>query len=875
MFIRALLAAFAAVMGLVLAAGSVATLFSIISAAAVGITLAVMLVGLGWWPVAAAGVAGFGAGVQSTWFTETGVAVKCLLALAFGLVLGRVFASGGLRMQREQRWVLAAGVVALVVVARVATLVWGNLDSGELRFPGLPALMTGEWGRVLAVVAVGLALTGADRVRHDAAVGVLPGRRAWAWLLLVVAPAVALTAVLLVVGDLGPAVILAATLGVMIWRSLGGWLALPVLSVAAVGVLLIGMSSTEWATRWTEVQDPRADMELTSQLATALRSMGETGMVGGGPGSGSLTHRVPMGQSDYALATVAGDYGLLAAIVMFVMVVGLCLAVLRASVHLSQEAGLIATGAGWMLTLTTLWVAAGTFGLLPFTGVNLPLVAMSGSAAGATGVLLGAVSACLARDTADGAVDTSAARVTLVATLAAGLVLLGMLGQGARLTWTAGDGRLMGESALRSRGELLYSDGSVLATSNGLAGGGDSAQFGDAQGRRRYLDGALASAAGWFDPSTRAQSGMEFTAAGVSTCGDYRDGWGRAATVGIKDACDPADVVTTIDPTVQTAAERLVEQRSGVSLLVVDRATAGIVATAQGTDASIQASSASLPVFTDRTAPGSVFKLVTAAAATEGLTAPVVGDVLNLPEGGTLSNAWLGSCPGTDVEAMLAYSCNTVAGWIALHEGAQKMASAAELLGFGHTTVAGPPDLSAGSDTLEWNSGWADTGLVAVANSTGGALARTGIGQQGVRASVADISSLTDAVLSGQVRPLTFVSGWCEAGQLHPWATPSREVFGVSLDPLRAGMAQAVAVGTAQSLSGSGVVAAKTGTADSDGGTISWVTAATDTRIITVRVLPTADNPHPHTGAGGAVDALAALLPLSATGAPTDPCQGR
>lgn len=862
MVARLVVGAAAAAGALFLSTATVIGMPTLVLGAMAGAVVAGLLPAMGWWAVGAAGVAGLGVGVQVVWFDSPGVAVRSLLGLLLGLMLGVGLVGLGLRLGRMGRWALAVVLMAAVLLARVATVVAGDPNSGRLDMPGLPSLMTGEWGRALAVVAVGLALTGAERVHRAAAFGAVTGRRAWAWVLLLVAPVVLVTTVMVLMGDLGPAVLLSTTLAVMIWRALGARLALPVLVVAGVAVLMIGISSAEWDTRWAEVQDPRGLQEGSDQpvrqLAMALRSMGLTGLVGGGPGSGSLTRVVPVGQSDYAIATIGGDYGLLLAWLGVLVMLGLGVAILRASVRTPGERGLIATGAGWMLTITTAWVAAGTFGLVPFTGVNAPLLAMSGSAAGATGVLLGAAGAALAGREPAAEPSLPAGRVTLIATVVAVLAMVGVLGQGMWLTLTGGGGRLAGESVMRPRGDLLYADGTLLATSND-------------RGARVYTDEALPQLAGGYDRSSLTQSGLEQVAAGAATCGGHRGWLGRAVTFGIADACDPRDVVTTIDPGIQAQVEKLVADRPAASLLVLDRTTRGVAALAAGGVSDWNADDGQPDVgsvVTDQSPTGSVFKMVTAGAAvTHGLgDIPALGSAVQLPGGGQLHNQWDGPCPETGVRGMLAYSCNTAAAWVGLHVGADGLQQAADRLGFGHATLVGPADPTLGPDPITWpRQGLATTGLGVTENATGAAVARTAIGQQGVQASTLEIANLLATVMEGQNRQPTMVAGWCADGRLQEWASPTHAIDGLDLAPIRQGLERAAARGTVRTLARLGVIAGKTGTAETDRGNISWTVVATGRYVIVARVLPTAANPRPRTGHGGAVDVVAELPPMTAS----------
>ena len=773
-----------------------------------GALLCAALPSLGWWPVAAAGVVGLGAGVQAVWYGDATSAVKTLVSLSGGVLIGLVLVRIGLRLDRESRWTMAAGIAIVAVVLRASTLVLGNPRNGSLDLPGLPAIMTGEWGRALAVVAAGLALTGSQAVRRHAAFGRITRRQAWTWALVMVAPTVVLCIVMIALHDLGPAVVLSSAIAVMIWRALGARLALPVLGVAALALVRVGTASTAWAERTAEIRDPRGDQPLR-QLAMALRSMGDTGLIGGGHGSGSLTRVVPVGQSDYAVATIVGDYGMAVAWIAVAVVLGLALRITWESTQNADAAGLIALGAGWTLTATTAWVVLGNVGLMPFTGINAPLLAMSGSASGAVGVLLGAAGASLAEPEPTEPVIGSRPRgAALLATGLAVLAMVGMVGQGLVLTVTAGGGRLDAESSLRlKRGALLFADGTTLATSN-------------SSGFRTTVDPEVSRVLGGYDRRSLTQEGLELVAAGATTCGDHRDALGRLITIGVRSECSPADTVTSLEPTWQRAVERSVAATSSASILVLDRRSNGVIAAGAGATSAWTTQDHSpepVSVFVDAAPPGSTFKIVTAyAAGRHGVDGS--GEIpapLALPGGGSLSNAWDGPCPAPGVVAMLTYSCNTTAGFLAMRVGRSALTEAADDLGFRDAGLTGPPDLSLSPVPLRWPvTPRSTTGLDLEANGSPAGLARTGIGQQGVQATLAAVANVFATALSGERRAIPAVIGVCERDGLQAWTPPATPVTSsTELDPIREGLQGAVQRGTLRSLAPVGAVAGKTGTA--------------------------------------------------------------
>lgn len=299
-----------------------------------------------------------------------------------------------------------------------------------------------------------------------------------------------------------------------------------------------------------------------------------------------------------------------------------------------------------------------------------------------------------------------------------------------------------------------------------------------------------------------------------------------------------------------------------------------------------------------RASAGSVFKIVTGTVAAldgiepvEPLPSPWVIPVPGA-EPAVMPNAWDGPCQGQRVQDMLSQSCNTVAAWMAVQAGAERMNEVAAY--FGVTSDIDPLRSGRGdSNPLSGLVGPADPTRPEVdlysfpdspstsglsANADAPALARAGFGQEGVRLSPVTVAGIGATVASrgGGGRP-TLVHGWCEGSSLTDWSSPRRpepafdgaERFGEALDVAYEGMRGAVAHGTATRLAGvlpAHELAAKTGTAEVESTDLvpasedSWMVVIVDrSTVVALAVQHSAENRFP--GDGIATEVLAGWLP--------------
>ncbi len=209
-----------------------------------------------------------------------------------------------------------------------------------------------------------------------------------------------------------------------------------------------------------------------------------------------------------------------------------------------------------------------------------------------------------------------------------------------------------------------------------------------------------------------------------------RDGLGQPIAIGQRRELAPkpgADVVLTIDRYIQRLAERELDatlkehKASGGSIIVMDPKTGEILAMASRPAFDLRSPDVSeeskLALFrnraiTDQYEPGSVFKLITMAAAlNEGLVSPGTtwyDDGVVHVSGWSIYN-WDYSANGTQtVTQILSKSLNTGAAWLADLLGADRFYRYVEAFGFGQAPGSGLGGEAAGrvrtpeSDPESW-----------------------------------------------------------------------------------------------------------------------------------------------------------------------------
>ncbi|CAM3991458.1 penicillin-binding protein 2 [Nocardiopsis rhodophaea] len=226
--------------------------------------------------------------------------------------------------------------------------------------------------------------------------------------------------------------------------------------------------------------------------------------------------------------------------------------------------------------------------------------------------------------------------------------------------------------------------------------------------------------------------------------------------------------------------------------------------------------------FNETYPPGSVFKVVTAAAALENGATPESTQpapaVLDLPQGGTLPNAFSGPCNGGSPDTLahsIEISCNTsMANW-ALTLGEDKMREQAERFGFGR-------------EGLEIPSPVAES--VYPEGMGGSSLAQTGIGQFDVRATPLQMAMVAAGVANGGDVMKPYLVDRVTDADLETIVRTAPRKYSDAVSSRTAEQLTRMMVAVTEGAEGSGrsgaipgiEVAGKTGTAENAGPTHNW-----------------------------------------------------
>ncbi|MFN3867918.1 MAG: FtsW/RodA/SpoVE family cell cycle protein [Hyphomicrobiaceae bacterium] len=126
------------------------------------------------------------------------------------------------------------------------------------------------------------------------------------------------------------------------------------------------------------------------QVERAIRSFGEGGFLGRGPGEGTIKTVLPDAHTDFIFAVVAEEYGVVACLVLLVLFAFVVLRALRAALREPDAATRLAIqGLALLFGLQALINMAVNVGLIPAKGMTLPFISAGGSSMVAVAITLG------------------------------------------------------------------------------------------------------------------------------------------------------------------------------------------------------------------------------------------------------------------------------------------------------------------------------------------------------------------------------------------------------------------------------------------------------------------------------------------------------
>jgi cell division protein FtsW len=339
------------------------------------------------------------------------------LLLLLGLVM--VFSASTLYSLREHGSVYTVFLRQLMWVAVAVPVAWliSRTPPARLRLVGYPLLLASIALLVLTYVpGVGYAVNGnTNWIDFGGPFRVQPSEIAklalvvwgadiyarkrrlldqWRHIIVPFFPGAAIV-VALVVGqrDLGTALVVMAVVLTLLWV-VGVPLrlfSLALLVVLAVGTRFVVMSP-ERLQRVTRFHDPFGDLQDSGyQAGHGIYALGTGGWWGVGPGaSRQKWGTLPEAHTDFIFAVIGEEFGLLGSLSVVALLLVLGYAGVRIAMRASDLFVRLAAAAvtGWLLAQAMVNIG-GVLGLLPVTGIPLPLVSYGGSALVPTVVAVG------------------------------------------------------------------------------------------------------------------------------------------------------------------------------------------------------------------------------------------------------------------------------------------------------------------------------------------------------------------------------------------------------------------------------------------------------------------------------------------------------
>lgn len=164
------------------------------------------------------------------------------------------------------------------------------------------------------------------------------------------------------------------------------------------------MVGQRWGTVTSRIDSFISGSEIPYQAEQSFIAIANGGITGKGPGNSDQVTFLPHSYSDFIYAVVTEEYGLIGA--GFILILYLCLLYrgMRAVVNSeSAYGGLLSAGLSLALVLQAMVNMGVAVGLLPITGLTLPLVSMGGTSQLFTGIAIGIILS-ISREEFDGEV---------------------------------------------------------------------------------------------------------------------------------------------------------------------------------------------------------------------------------------------------------------------------------------------------------------------------------------------------------------------------------------------------------------------------------------------------------------------------------------
>ena len=152
------------------------------------------------------------------------------------------------------------------------------------------------------------------------------------------------------------------------------------------------MVGQRWETVTSRVESFLDRDKVLYQAEQSFIAIANGGIAGKGPGNSEQITFLPSSYSDFIYSVIIEEYGLIGAVVIIGLYLSLLYRGMRAVVNSDRAyGGLLSAGLSFALVLQAMVNMAVAVGLLPITGLTLPLISMGGTSQLFNGIAIGII----------------------------------------------------------------------------------------------------------------------------------------------------------------------------------------------------------------------------------------------------------------------------------------------------------------------------------------------------------------------------------------------------------------------------------------------------------------------------------------------------
>jgi cell division protein FtsW len=303
--------------------------------------------------------------------------IKQVTLLSMGLLI-----TYGCYLMHYKRYSLAAPyMLVIAVILLLLTFMVGveiNKAQRWLMVPGIGiTFQTSDFAKLAIVMYVARSISAKQEYIDDFQSAFLPIIIPVVMIFFLIAPENLSTAILILITCIGMMFIGRVAMKYIFLLGLLGLVAFALLIILNQAFPDFGRVST-WVERLKDFTSGTGDVSEQAQLSNVAIASG--GFIGNGPGNSIQKNYLPIAYTDYIYSIIIEEYGLIGGLLILGLFVLLFFRVVRlVTIGNKTFPAMLAIGLVLMLTIQALGNMAVSVGLIPVTGLAMPVVSMGGT----------------------------------------------------------------------------------------------------------------------------------------------------------------------------------------------------------------------------------------------------------------------------------------------------------------------------------------------------------------------------------------------------------------------------------------------------------------------------------------------------------------